>query len=246
MLTPAEYHEALERDAAAFVDIVRSADAAAPVPACPGWAAGRTSAGHLGLASTAGRSSALRTGTARARLPHGPDGITRALVDMAGRRGADALRARLAHDGPRTPPPGTSVPAPRVASSWSRRQALETAIHLGRCPSSMGGLPDHLESRTGGRRRRRGGHHVLQPRQVRLERIRAAGRGVRIDLLDGDRRRPSSSAGDGTDPRARQRRRRRRTSCRRAARTVGSRRRRRTRGGRRGPRPSGSRGREPA
>ena len=64
MLTPSEYHDALERDAAAFVEVVRTADPAGPVPACPGW--GLADLGrHLGSVHRWAR-EAIRTGRAGA------------------------------------------------------------------------------------------------------------------------------------------------------------------------------------
>lgn len=193
MLPLPEYHQALERDSALFVDIVGSADLTAPVPYCPGWTL-LDLAGHLGGVHRWAL-AALRTGRP-GEEPTGPRDRA-ALVDWLAEGRSDLLHALRTTDP--DAPTWHFGPPPRVASFWSRRQALETAIHLGDARRAVG-LPDDLDPGLAAD----GVDEVVTmffPRQVRLERIPPLAQGVRIDLRDGSRA-SLVLAGDGTDPRA--------------------------------------------
>jgi uncharacterized protein (TIGR03083 family) len=191
MLTPREYHEALERDAAAFVDIVRSADADAPVPACPGWQLADL-ARHLGGVHRWAL-EAVRTGQP-GEQPSGPADPSALAAWLA--EGADALVHALRTADPDAPT-WTFGPAPRLVSFWGRRQAHETAVHLVDAQQAAG-LPSRMDPRLAAD----GVDEVVTmffPRQVRLERIPPLARGLRVVLSDV----LGASfvlAGDGTDP----------------------------------------------
>jgi uncharacterized protein (TIGR03083 family) len=191
MLAPEQYHAALERDAAAFIDIVRSADADAPVPACPGWRLADLG-GHLGSVHRWAR-GALVTGVAgeEPTPPTGHDALVSWLVAGA----ADLVEALRTTD-PEAPV-WTFGPPPRVAGFWGRRQAHETAVHLVDAQQAAG-LPRSTDAPLAAD----GVAEVVSmffPRQVRLGRIPPLGAGLRVDLVDV----PGASfviAGDGTDP----------------------------------------------
>jgi uncharacterized protein (TIGR03083 family) len=189
MLTPSEYHDALERDAAAFVEVVRTADAAGPVPACPGW--GLADLGrHLGSVHRWAR-DAIRTGRAGAE-PLGPADRVELIAWLT--EGADALVATLRDTDPEAPT-WTFGPPPHRVSFWGRRQAHETTIHLVDAQQSAG-RPVRLD----GRLAADGVMEVATmffPRQVRLGRIAPLQVGLRIVLTDA----PETAvlAGDGTD-----------------------------------------------
>jgi uncharacterized protein (TIGR03083 family) len=191
MLTPAEYHEARERDAAAFVDIVRSSDAAAPVPACPRWHLADLGR-HLGSVHRWAL-GAIRTGQP-GELPYGPTDHVALVAWLS--EGADALVHALRTTSPQAPT-WTFGPPPHQVSFWGRRQAHETAVHLVDAQQAAG-LPVRMDSRLAAD----GVDEVVTmffPRQVRLARIPPLARGLRVVLSDA----PSASfvlAGDGTDP----------------------------------------------
>lgn len=192
MLTPAEYHDSLERDAAAFIGIVASTDPDAPVPACPGWRLADLGR-HLGSVHRWAL-EAVRTGHAGAEPDGPPD--REALVAWLG-EGAGLLVATLRGTDPDSPT-WTFGPPPHLVSFWGRRQAHETAIHLVDAQQSAG-LPVRMDARLAA-------DGVLEvttmffPRQVRLGRIPALPDGLRIVLTDA----PVTTllAGDGTDPAA--------------------------------------------
>ncbi|MBI1377269.1 MAG: maleylpyruvate isomerase family mycothiol-dependent enzyme [Frankiales bacterium] len=119
------YLTSLERDSAAFADLLAEADLAAPVPHCPGWTV-TDLALHLSGVHRWARTAVVTA--APGEEPVGPsdrDG----LVAWC-RAGSAELLETL-----RTTDPSTPVwhfgPKPRVASFWVRRQAHETAVHLG-------------------------------------------------------------------------------------------------------------------
>jgi uncharacterized protein (TIGR03083 family) len=190
MLTPSEYHEALERDAAAFVEAVRTADPAGPVPACPGW--GLADLGrHLGSVHRWAREAVL-TGHAGVEPP-GPEDREALVAWLA--EGAAALVATLRDTDPQAPT-WTFGPPPHRVAFWGRRQAHETAMHLVDAQQSAG-LPVRMDAHLAA-------DGVLEvttmffPRQVRLGRIAPLQDGLRIVLTDA----PETAvlAGDGTDP----------------------------------------------
>lgn len=189
MLTPSEYHDALERDAAAFVEVVRTTDPTCPVPACPGW--GLADLGrHLGSVHRWAR-EAIRTGRAGAE-PLGPADRAELVAWLT--EGADALVATLRNTDPGAPTWTFGSP-PHQVGFWGRRQAHETAVHLVDAQQSAG-LPVRMDGRLAA-------DGVIEvatmffPRQVRLGRIGPLRYGLRIVLTDA----PETAvlAGDGTD-----------------------------------------------
>lgn len=193
VLTVERYVETLSRDAAAFVDVLRSADPTTPVADCPGWTLldlGR----HL--ASVHRWALEIVTTGEKADEPEAPTGRD-ALVAWAA-EGADLLAAALLDVDPERPT-WSFGPPPRLASFWARRQAHETAMHLGdalravrRAEEAV--LPTELAAD--------GVDEVVTvffPRQVRFGRTAPLTHGVRIELTDV----PGPSwvlAGDGADP----------------------------------------------
>jgi uncharacterized protein (TIGR03083 family) len=193
MLTPAEYHAAIERDANAVADILRSTDLEAAIPACPGWTL-RDLGRHLGAvhrwaleAVQTGRSGEEPSGPSqREELVAWFELGAAALVD--GLRGADPEA-----------PTWTFGPPPRRVSFWSRRQAHETSIHLVDAEQAVGvhGRLDPLLAADGIDEV----VSVFFPRQVRLNRIPPLTHGIRIVLTDATQS-TFVLAGDGTDPSA--------------------------------------------
>lgn len=189
MLTPAQYHDALARDAADFIGIIQSADPDAPVPACPGWALADLGR-HLGSVHRWALDTIL-TGRPGAE-PIGPDDHS-ALVSWLG-EGAGTLLDALRSTDPESPT-WTFGPPPHRVAFWGRRQAHETAIHLVDAQQSAG-LPIRMEPLLAA-------DGVVEvatmffPRQVRLARIAPLRQGLRIVLTDA----PATAvlAGDGTD-----------------------------------------------
>jgi uncharacterized protein (TIGR03083 family) len=191
MLIREQYHAALERDAAAFAQVIRSGDLAADVANCPGWTT-LDLAKHLGGVHRWAH-EAITTG-APGDEPVGPDARD-ALVEWFS-EGAAQLLDLLRKTDPDAPA-WTFGPHPRRVSFWSRRQAHETAMHLGDARKVLGetATPDCELAADGVDEV----VTVFFPRQVRLGRIPPLTHGVRIVLSDG----PKTAyvlAGDGTDP----------------------------------------------
>jgi uncharacterized protein (TIGR03083 family) len=191
LLTPDAYCDALERDAAAFIDIVRSADPQSPVPACAGWRLVDLGC-HLGSVHRWAR-AAIVTGVA-GEPPTPPDRHE----DLAAwlTEGAAALLTTLRTTDPDAPA-WTFGPPPRQVSFWARRQAHETAVHLVDAQQAAG-RPARMDAALAA-------DAVAEvvtmffPRQVRLERIPPLVHGLRLVLADA----AGTSfvlAGDGTDP----------------------------------------------
>ncbi|MBK9738712.1 MAG: maleylpyruvate isomerase family mycothiol-dependent enzyme [Actinobacteria bacterium] len=179
MLPAPTYHESLERDSGAFIEIVRSADLSLGVPSCPGWTL-RHLARHLGAVHR-WAAFAIRTGR-QGDEPTGPtDRETLAVWLDEGR--TELLTALRATDP--TTPTWHFGPPPREVSFWARRQALETAIHLGDAQRTV-----HVPSPIDADLAADGVDEVATmffPRQVRLGRIPPLAHVVCIDLRDGSR-----------------------------------------------------------
>ena len=193
VLTLSSYQASLERDAAAFIDIVREGDLNREVPGCPGWSAGDL-ARHLGGVHRWARDIIIN-GEPGDR-PEGP--IERdPLVAWLDQGAADLIGIL------RTVDPVTETwtfgPPPRQVAFWSRRQAHETAVHLLDAQRSQGiaGVMDPVLAADGVDEVVR----VFVPRQVRAGRLPVLERGVRIVLADVDV--PDLVlGGEGTDPAA--------------------------------------------
>lgn len=191
MLTYDRYHALLARDTAAFAALVAAAEQTTPVPACPGWSLADL-ASHLGGVH-AWAAAAIREGRPGAEPvgPREPAALAAWYADAA----ADLL-ALLARTDPDAPA-WNFGPPPRVAGFWWRRQALETAVHLGDARRAIGldaPLDDDLAAD--------GVDEVATmffPRQARLERIPPLAVGLRLVVAGGGE---YVLAGDGTDPAA--------------------------------------------
>jgi uncharacterized protein (TIGR03083 family) len=189
--TREDYHAALARDAASFTEIIRSADLAAEVRDCPGWTV-LDLARHLGGVHR-WAFEIVATG-APGEEPGGP--ATRDELAEWFAEGAAQLLDILRRADPEAAT-WTFGPKPRRVSFWSRRQAHETAMHLGDAQRALG-HPATADATMAAD----GVEEVLSvffPRQVRLGRIPPLTQGVRLVLSDV----PQTSfvlAGDGTDP----------------------------------------------
>ena len=212
MLTPAAYHEGLARDAAAFIEVVRTADPAGTVPACPDWRLADLGR-HLGSVHRWAL-DAIRTGRAGAE-PVGPEDREALVTWLA--EGATpwwrrcAAPTRTLRRGPSAPrpigsPSGDAARRTRPRSTWSMRV---------RRPGSPRRWI-RTSRRTGCSRSR----SCSSRRQVRLGRIAPLNEGVRLNLTDASV--TVVIAGDGTDPRARTAATVDRTGCRRPPRAVGA------------------------
>lgn len=191
VVTRDTFLSSLDRDMRGMVEVLRSADLALPVPDCPGW-----------TLADLGRHLAEVHSWARGIVTTGesgePDEITTDPRELAGayRDQAARLLEALRGTDPETPV-WTMGPPPRVASFWVRRQAHETAMHLGDAHRALG-----LDAPMSTDLAADGVDEVVTvffPRQVRLERIAPLAHGLRLVLTDV----PGTAytlAGDGTDP----------------------------------------------
>jgi len=192
MLDRPTYLASLERDAAAFVALLREAEPDAAVPDCPGWQVADL-AGHLGGVHRWARDAVL-TGSPGDE-PTGP----RERGDLVAwfSDGAALLLDTLTTTDPDTEC-WTFGPRPRTVSFWVRRQPHETAMHLRDLHRALGvqasldpafaadGVDEVVT--------------VFFPRQVRLGRTPPLTAGVRLVATD-----VGASwvlAGDGTDAEA--------------------------------------------
>jgi uncharacterized protein (TIGR03083 family) len=187
---PIDYLAALVRDAAAFAEVIATADLATPVPACPGWTL-HDLASHLGGVHRWAE-HVVATGE-RDHEPAGPAG--RSALHAWFVEGAGLLVDRLAAVVPETPA-WTFGPPPRRAGFWRRRQAHETSMHLGDALRALGVDPvlDPAFAADGIAEVAT----VFFPRQVRLGRMPPLPRGIRVEVSD-DLAGPFVIAGDGTD-----------------------------------------------
>ena len=193
MLTRDVYLDSLDRDMRGFVDVLRTADLDAPVPDCPGWTL--ADLGRHVAEVHAWACAIVTTGSPADRAEITDDGPALA--------GAYRDRAARLLDALRTIDPETPVwtfgPRPRLASFWVRRQAHETAMHLGDARRALG-LDAPMETAFAAD----GVDEVATVffrRQVQLERIPPLAQGIRVELTDV----PGAAytlAGDGTDPAA--------------------------------------------
>ena len=124
----------LEADAAAFVAVLRSTDLSTPVPGCPGWGL-RELGRHLGTVHR-WAAAVVRSGAQQPKdveLPE--DGALAGWCENS----ADMLLAAL-----REVPPDRvcwTLAGEGQAAYWSRRQALETALHRADAERAAGGNP---------------------------------------------------------------------------------------------------------
>jgi uncharacterized protein (TIGR03083 family) len=191
VVTRDTYLGSLDRDMRGMVDVLRSADLALPVPDCPGW-----------RLTDLGRHLAEVHSWARGIVTTGergePDDITADPLALAVdyRDQAARLLETLRSTDP-DKPVWTMGPPPRTASFWVRRQAHETAMHLGDARRALGlDAPMSTELAADGVDEVA---TVFFPRQVRLERIPPLAHGLRLVLTDV----PGAAytlAGDGTEP----------------------------------------------
>lgn len=113
--------EALRVEAAAFAEAVRAGDLDAPVPVCGPWTL-RELAGHLGRVHR-WAAGVVRTGKPSRESAEAP--VDDELVGWLEQGAADLLAALAEHPAREV----WSLVGPRPASWWTRRQALETALH---------------------------------------------------------------------------------------------------------------------
>ena len=193
MLPRAEYLEALRRGSASFVEILGCADLGLDIPDCPGWTL-MDLAKHLGAVHRWAH-DAVVTG-APGELPDGPD--ARDELTQWFTRGAAQLLDVLRETDPDAPT-WTFGPRPHRVSFWTRRQAHETAMHVGDA-CRAGGLRVEGDADLAVD----GVDEVVTmffPRQVRLGRIPPLTHGVRIILTESPQT-PYVLAGDGSDTEA--------------------------------------------
>ncbi|HET7399447.1 MAG TPA: maleylpyruvate isomerase family mycothiol-dependent enzyme [Intrasporangium sp.] len=113
--------DVLEAEAAAFADIIRSADPATPVPGCPGWTLADLAA-HLGGVHRWARHAVLVGRGEEPVAPDDPEERHRWFVEGAG----ELVQTLRSVDPAR--PCWTFAP-PGQAGFWMRRQAHETTLH---------------------------------------------------------------------------------------------------------------------
>jgi uncharacterized protein (TIGR03083 family) len=196
MLSGDTYHAALQRDAEAFVEVIRHGDLDVVVPDCPGWTL-LDLARHLGGVHRWAFDSIV-TGHpgVEAEGPLQRSDLVEWFAD-----GAQHLLDLLRRSDPDAPT-WTFGPPPRQVSFWSRRQALETAIHLTDArralrreesidaPLAADGIDEVVS--------------MFFPRQVRLGRIPPLQSAVAITLDDDEREGVEGPkwvlAGDGIAP----------------------------------------------
>lgn len=185
--------EVLVQEAGLVEHLVREADLAAPIAACPGWTAYNLVA-HLGAIH--------RWAAAATRTP--PDGSPPEPAEPSGLDGAalaDWYAASAAElvEALSTAPEQVcwTLAEPHTVEFWRRRQTHETVVHrwdleraLGR-PSridpdvALDGIDEVLS--------------VMLPRQVRLRRVEESSRWMRL-WVDGQDRALASSAGRDLQP----------------------------------------------
>lgn len=193
VLTVDRYVASLRRDAETLTDVLRAADSATPVPDCPGWTLldlGR----HL--ASVHRWAQEIVTTGDKAEEPEAPTDPATLVAWFV--EGADLLATALREVDP-VRPTWSFGPPPRLASFWPRRQAHETAMHLGDALRAVGRADEAVQPPDLAADGVDEVVTVFFPRQVRFGRTEPLTAGVRLELSDV----PGASwvlAGDGTDP----------------------------------------------
>lgn len=179
----AEFVEATEDAADRFARLLESADLATPVPSCPGWSLADL-AEHLGGVHRWARAQLLGGGeqvslAADDRAPDAQSADRAALVTWF-RGGASALVATL-REVPEDAPCWALYP-PARASTWAKRQALETSLHLWDATESLGiaaPIPAHIAAAGVSEVA-----HDMYPRQVALGRMPSLDTNVDLKLVD--------------------------------------------------------------
>lgn len=173
--------DALDRETAAFAQVLRAADLTAPVLACPGWSVADLAAHLAGVHRWA--RNAVVDGDLREDPTPPLDGRAAVLgwYDDAAARLRSALRSTPAG----TPCPGFG-PKPRTVDFWVRRQPHETAVHRWDAERAAGGSPtldrtlsvDGVDEVV----------ELMLPRQLRLGRLAPLPAAVALEQSDGERR----------------------------------------------------------
>lgn len=131
----ADFIDTTEDAADGFALLLGSADLATPVPSCPGWSLADL-AEHLGGVHRWARAQLLGGGAQVDEQPtEAPLGDSDALVAWF-REGATALVETL-RELPEDAPCWALYP-PARASTWAKRQALETTLHLWDATEALG------------------------------------------------------------------------------------------------------------
>lgn len=131
----AEFIEVTEDAASGFALLLGSADLETPVASCPGWSLAEL-AEHLGGVHRWARAQLLAGGAqVDGQAMDAPLGDQEALVAWF-RAGAAALVATL-RESPEDAPCWTLYP-PARASTWAKRQAIETTLHLWDATEALG------------------------------------------------------------------------------------------------------------
>lgn len=193
MLTGTQYLDAIERDSAALVDIIATADLAREVPSCPGWTL-------LDLALHTGSThrwayEVVLSGTSMEFSLADVDQRDLALWLADGA----AQLLYLLRNTDQEAPAWTFGSMPHLVSFWTRRQAHETSMHLADARQALG-LSTNIDAVLAAD----GVDEVVSmfyPRQVRLGRTDPLIPGVRL-VLEENPGVVYLLAGDGSDPEA--------------------------------------------
>lgn len=172
-----DFVEAVRRDGAAFLEVVRSADLGLPVPPCPGWTM-RDLALHQGeVHRWAMRCIAADAYTEQPDPVIADEDLVEWMTEGLGLL-VDVLRSADSQA-----PIWTFGPKPRTMAFWSRRMAQELAVHLWDAETAAG-APQRIDAALAAD----GVDEVFTvfiPRQLRLERMSEPPASVLITLPDG-------------------------------------------------------------
>ncbi|WP_271984245.1 maleylpyruvate isomerase family mycothiol-dependent enzyme [Pseudoclavibacter terrae] len=184
----ADFIDTTEDAATGFGLLLESADLATPVPSCPGWSLAEL-ASHLGGVHRWARAQLLGGGPQVDRqTPDAPLADRDALVAWF-REGATDLVATL-RELPEDAPCWALYP-PERASTWAKRQAFETVLHLWDASDSLGiAVPIHPSLAAAGVAEVA---EDMYPRQVALGRMPSLEE--RVDLRLRDRLERSGDSG---------------------------------------------------
>lgn len=130
----AEFIDTTEDAAEGFALLLGSADLATPVPSCPGWSLADL-ADHLGGVHRWARAQLVGGAQVDEQPTEAPLGDSDALVAWF-REGATALVETL-RELPEDAPCWALYP-PARASTWAKRQAFETTLHLWDATEALG------------------------------------------------------------------------------------------------------------